>query len=199
MEKSALNTEEKVLIKNLATGDIQAFQELFCRYEKQLKHYAFRLTKSHFIVDEIIQEVFIKVWEDRKKINPDLGPRPYLYRMVRNRAFNYLRDSMQHEDLAQGLWDDVLEARTQADHNIIAAEYENLIDRIIRDLPPQKRSIYKMSRYEGKSNAEIAQLLGVTTKTVENHLWKTLQIIKTQLRPHLNISWTLLPLMLVLS
>ena len=196
MEKSILNTDERVLIKNLAAGDIQAFQELFYRYEKPLKHYAFRLTKSHFIVEEIIQEVFIKVWENGEKINPDLGFSAYVYRMVRNRAFNYLRDSMQHEDLAQELWQDILKAQTEADHNIISAEYENLIDNIIRGLPPQKRSIYILSRYEGKSNPEIAKLLDISTKTVENHLWKTLQIIKIRLRPHLNISWTLLPVIL---
>lgn len=193
MEKSTLNTDEKILIKNLAEGDIQAFQEIFYRYEKQLKYYAFRLTKSRFIVEEIIQEVFIKVWENSSKIDPDLGISAYLYRTVRNRAFNYLRDSMQHEDLALGLWQDILEAQTQADHNIISAEYENLIDQIIQGLPPQKRSIYELSRYEGKSNPEIAKLLGISTKTVENHLWKTLQIIKTRLKPHLNIPWTLLP------
>ena len=199
MENSASNTDEKVLIRDLAAGDIEAFQQLFHRYEQQLKQYAFRLTKSKFVVDEIIQEVFIKVWENRRNINPDRSFSTYLYRMVRNRAFNYLRDAMQHEDCAGELWQDMVEAGTQADHHLISAEYDSLIHKILEDLPPQKRSIYLLSRYEGKTNVEIAELLNISTKTVENHLWKTLQIIKSRLKPHLNISFTWLPVTIILS
>ena len=196
MENSTSNTDEKTLIKNLADGDMDAFRQIFNRYEKPLKYYAFRLTKSNFIVEEIIQEVFIKVWENSEKINPDLSFSAYLYRMVRNRAFNYFRDCMQYEDFAEDLWQDLLEARTQTDDDLISADYENLIGKILQELPPQKRSIYMLSRHEGKSNPEIAELLDISTKTVENHLWKTLQIIKARLRPHIHISWALLPVML---
>ncbi len=196
MKKPTSNTDQKILIKKLAAGNIQAFQEIFYIYEKQLKYYAFRLTKSKFIAEEIVQEVFIKIWENRRNINPDLSFQAYLYRMVRNRAFNYLRDSVQHEDLAQGLWQDILRARDQTDDNIIAADYENLIHKILQELPSQKRLIYMMSRFEGKSNPEIAAQLGISVKTVENHLWKTLRIIKAQLSLHLNITWLLVPAML---
>ena len=196
MEKPTSNTDPKILIKKLATGSIQAFREIFYKYEKPLKYYAFRLTKSKFISEEIVQEAFIKIWENRRDINPDLSFQGYLYRMVRNRAFNYLRDSVQHEDLAQGLWQDILKARDQTDDHIITADYENLAHKIIQELPTQKRLIYMMSRFEGKSNPEIAEQLGISTKTVENHLWKTLRIIKARLSLHLNITWLLIPAML---
>lgn len=173
-------------------GDILAFEKLYYLYEKQLNYHAYRLTKSRFIAEEIIQEVFIQVWENHRNIKPHMSFQAYLYRLVRNRAFNYLRDSVQHEDLSEGLWQDVLQSRNKTDDKLISKDYEKLICKIIEGLPTRKRTIYMLSRYEGKSKAEIARQLGITPKTVENHLWKTIQIIKIQLNPHFNITWLIL-------
>ena len=190
--KLITNIEKKELLKKLKEGSVVAFEEIYLKYVKRLNYHAFMFTKSRFITEEIMQEVFIKLWTYREKLKTDIDIEAYLFSMVRNRAIDYFRNTVQHEDLADEYWQDVLKSANQTDDLVISADYQAILDQIIEELPLQKRTIYLLSRREGKTNKEIAQCLGITTKTVENHLWKTLQIIKSQLEPHVEVPLTIL-------
>ena len=188
--------DDNQLFKRLINDDdIGAFEQIYKMYEKQLGKYAFQFTKSRFITDEIIQEVFFKLWLHRKNLRKDGNIKAYLYRMVRNRSLNYIRDALQHEDLAEVLKKDALSAREQADHPIISMDLDTLMDNILERLPERKRDIYRLSRQQGKSNKEIARQLGITIKTVENHIWEALVIIKKHVERHLH----LVPVILMIS
>ena len=188
--------DDNQLFKRLINDDdIGAFEQIYKMYEKQLGKYAFQFTKSRFITDEIIQEVFFKLWLHRKNLRKDGNIKAYLYRMVRNRSLNYIRDALQHEDLAEVLKKDALRAREQADHPIISMDLDTLMDNILERLPERKRDIYRLSRQQGKSNKEIARQLGITIKTVENHIWEALVIIKKHVERHLH----LVPVILMIS
>ncbi|MDN5211971.1 RNA polymerase sigma-70 factor [Fulvivirgaceae bacterium BMA12] len=178
--------------KFIEEDDLDAFERIYKMYEKQLGQYAFQFTKSRFISDEIIQDVFFKLWLHRKSLRKDGNIKAYLYRMVRNRSLNYIRDAVQHEDLAEVLKKDALRARDQADDLVISMDLDNLMDSILERLPERKRNIYQLSRQQGKSNGEIAKQLGITIKTVENHIWEALLIIKKHVERHLYLILALL-------
>ena len=178
--------------KFIEEDDLGAFERIYKMYEKQLGQYAFQFTKSRFISDEIIQDVFFKLWLHRKSLQKDGNIKAYLYRMVRNRSLNYIRDAVQHEDLAEVLKKDALRARDQADDHVISMDLDNLMDSILERLPERKRNIYQLSRQQGKSNGEIAKQLGITIKTVENHIWEALLIIKKHVERHLYVIIALL-------
>lgn len=192
MDTYTQDISEKTLLIKLIEGDSEAFEKIYFLYQQPLSRHAFRLTKSRFITEEIIQEVFLKLWIHKENLTDVTSIKSYLFRMVKNRGLNYLRDLVQHEDLAGEWWHDLLQSKIETDQYLITKDYTRLINDIVERLPEQKRYIYKLSRQEGKRNSEIAKQLGITTKTVENHLWRTLQIIKKSLEPHLNTTMIIL-------
>lgn len=177
--------EDVRLLESMVHGsDMDAFGVIYKKYVKQLSQYAFQFTKSRFITDEIMQEVFLKLWDHRKKLRKDGNIKSYLYNMVRNRSLNYIRDAVQHEDLAEVLKKDYLKACEQPDYVLISQEYDNLVKNVIERLPKGKKDIYQLSREDGKTNLEIAQELGITVKTVRNQLRSSLQFIKKHVERH---------------
>lgn len=196
MGASTPKTEKQEHLEKLIEGSVDAFEVIYLKYVKRLNYHAFMFTKSRFVTEEIIQEVFIKLWAYREKLKPDTDIEAYLFRMVRNRAIDYFRNTVQHEDLADEYWQDVLKSTGQTDDFIISKEYNAIMDQIMEVLPPRKRTIYRLSRHEGKTNQEIAVLLGISTKTVKNQLSEATQIIKARLDPHVETTLTILAILL---
>lgn len=192
MDTYMQDISEKTLLIKLIEGDSEAFEKIYFLYYKSLSEYAFRLTKSRFITEEIIQEVFLKIWINKESLTNVISIRSYLFFMVKNRGLNYLRDLVEHEDLSEEWWHDLLQSKTETDHYVISKDFTHLIDNIVESLPQQRREVYKLSRQEGKRSSEIAKQLGLTTKTVENHLWMALRAIKRNLEPHLDITMIVL-------
>lgn len=173
------------LLKGFSEGNRTAFRSIFELMEPRLYGFVFSYTKSGYITEEIVQEVFIKVWEQRGEIKLSGSFSAFLYTMARNRTLNYLRNASQRAAIRGELWKNVSTLQEDVETEVIFSEYCEIVDHIIDHLPRKKRSIYIMSRKEGKTNAEIADILGISPKTVKNHLWKTFETIKMQLRPHL--------------
>nr|WP_282097929.1 RNA polymerase sigma-70 factor [Sinomicrobium weinanense] len=180
------------MLKGFSEGDRSAFRAIFELMEPRLYGFVFSYTKSGYIAEEIVQEVFIKVWERREEIRLSGSFSAFLYTMARNRTLNYLRNASQRAAIRDELWKNVSLLQEDVETEVIFSEYREIVDDIINHLPGKKRSIYIMSRQEGKTNAEIADILGISPKTVKNHLWKTFETIKIQLRPHLESTIKLL-------
>ncbi|MBC9797109.1 RNA polymerase sigma factor [Sinomicrobium weinanense] len=192
MKSSSSEIISKKLLKGFSEGDRSAFRAIFELMEPRLYGFVFSYTKSGYIAEEIVQEVFIKVWERREEIRLSGSFSAFLYTMARNRTLNYLRNASQRAAIRDELWKNVSLLQEDVETEVIFSEYREIVDDIINHLPGKKRSIYIMSRQEGKTNAEIADILGISPKTVKNHLWKTFETIKIQLRPHLESTIKLL-------
>lgn len=185
MKNSKSEIISKELLKGFSKGDRVAFRVIFELMEPRLHGFVFSYTKSDYIAEEIVQEIFIKIWERREEIKLSGSFSAFLYTMARNRTLNYLRNASQRAAIRDELWKNVSLLQEDTEAEVIFSEYREIVDDIIDHLPRKKRSIYIMSREEGKTNAEIADILGISPKTVKNHLWKTFETIKVQLRPHL--------------
>lgn len=183
MKKSSENIAGVLL--SLKNGERCAFREIFETYHKRLYYFVFSFTKSDFATEDILQEVFVKVWMKRETIDPSCSFDSYIYIIARNQTYNHLRRIANQESLKKEVWRNLKHYDRQTEDTVLLSEYQNIVDDILESLPVKKRSIFILSREQGKSNQEIADLLNISPKTVKNHLWKTLQLIKAQLQPYI--------------
>ena len=176
---------EQTLI-SLKKGSKESFNVVFNTYQKRLYYFIYAITKSKYNTEEILQAVFIKIWTKRAVIDCSKSFDSFIFTIAKNLTYNHLRAISNRESLKQEVWQNITHISKQTEDELVFSEYTDIINDILLGIPKQKRSIYILSIEEGKSNQEIADLLGISQKTVKNHLWKTLQIIKEQLQPHIS-------------
>lgn len=160
----------------IKSGDNKAFRYLFEKYYGPLFEYINRNLKNSFATEEIIQDIFIKMWEKRNEIEIRIAVKTYLFQAARNRIKNYRRDNHN-----VGHYNILPEEIGFEDNTIEFQELQNLIENAISVLPQKCSEIYRMSRVQNLANLEIAKVRGISVRTVENHIARALQIIKARL------------------
>lgn len=160
------------------------FELLFKRYHKVLCSHAVRFVYSEEVAQDIVSEVFCKLWKSRSYEGITTSYRFYLFRSVRNEAYNYIRLEFQPMEQLEAA-----ESQMSGRGNLpdMIAQYEevlNRVEKIIDSLPPQCRKIFLMSRFEGKKYKEIADELGISIKTVEVHISRALLSMRHGLKEH---------------
>lgn len=178
-------TDEDVLLCELVNqGDEAAFRRLFSKYHQPVFAYACKLTRSREIALDAVQEVFMKTWINRSHLNGNLSIKAYLFSAIRNYVFDYLKKAMHSEKLRQHILYHQPGSVAGTDHRVILRELEEAQARIIDSLPPQRRQIFRMSRYEGLSHEEIAERLGISRNTVKDQIVKASRVLREQLGGH---------------
>lgn len=172
MEKDVLN------IKELALGSHEAFKSLFMCYFPKIKHFIRHLIKSETIAEELAQDVFMRIWEHREHLGTVESFNSYVYRMAKNMALNYLRRKYMEDSYLEE-YEGETELTIEGD--LYAHEMELLEQLTVSRMPRKRRAIYEMSRKEGLMNDEIAIRMGISKKTVENHLNLALKAIRKTL------------------
>jgi RNA polymerase sigma-70 factor (family 1) len=160
------------------------FELLFKRYHKVLCSHAVRFVYSEEVAQDIVSEVFCKLWKTRSYESITSSYRFYLFRSVRNEAYNYIRLEFQPMEQLEAA-----ESQTSGRGNSpdMITQYEevlNRVEKIVDSLPPQCRKIFLMSRFEGKKYKEIADELGISIKTVEVHISRALLSMRQGLKEH---------------
>ena len=172
---------EADLIVSLREGDMKAFSELFDRYAKRLYHFALGYLKSVEESEEIVQEVFLKIWNNREEISLLKSFEAYLFTIAKNGILNTIRKSksehayLNYAKLHPGkniLLDEEL------DFKELEIAYKQSIDK----LSPKRKEIYILSREQSFSNAEIAEKMNISVKTVENQMTSAISEIRKNLR-----------------
>lgn len=162
-------TDEKALVDAFVGGSHEAFRQLFVRYYPKVRYFIFGLLKSEVESEDLAQDVFVKLWANREHFSEVRNFGAYLYVLARNTTFNYIESKQIRQDnLDDRLADE--EDRATPYEDLVAKDMQLLIDLVVEAMPPQRRIVYKLSREVGLSNAEIAEKLQLTKKTVENHL-----------------------------
>lgn len=176
----------------LTLNDEAAFSELYVRYKDKLYYFCLHLLKSKEEASDIVQEIFIRIWESRNFINPDLSFSSFLYTMARNRILNYFRDIDIDEKVKEILATQKITEEEAIDSKIIYTEYQVILQNAISQLPPQRRKIFNMSRIESMSHKEIAAELGISVNTVQEHISEALKFIKAYFSKYADMSISLL-------
>lgn len=168
---------DKLLIFGLQNNDPQAYKELYSRYAPRLQAFAskFRMTPEE--ADEIVQETFIRIWLHRHKIDADSAFSAYIITIARNLIYNQIRKTAFREDYKK----DLLREQSGQLEMPADSELKNLINKAILSLPEKCRLIFRKSRFEGYTNAQIAEELKISKSTVENQLNKALKTIRKEL------------------
>lgn len=177
----------------LKNGNEKVYEHLFRTYYSRLCNYADSLLKEEEEAEEIVQQIFLKLWEKRMELTGISSFKSYLYRMVYNACLNRIRHEKVRRDYADDYKNTTSEAGESSAKKVVAKELEGLIAEAIDKLPEQCRMVFKLSRFEELKYSEIADHLGISIKTVENHMGKALKILRTELRDYLPVLLILLP------
>jgi RNA polymerase sigma-70 factor, ECF subfamily len=175
---------DKFILDSLRKGDVKIFRLLFDVYYIKLVRYAIALLNNPEIAEEIVQEIFERLWIRREEINIDLSINAYLYASVRYRCINHLKSKI-HSFIFE---DDLTKLDQSNDSSpydeLVYKDLENAIKVSIESLPEQCRIIFNLSRNSGLSNPEIADQLGLSPKTIENQITIAIKKIREFLHKH---------------
>lgn len=176
--------EERELLSRIATGHQAAFHRLFDAYKERLFTFAFTLTHSRVDAEEVVQDVFLKLWENRGSLPAIEHPQKYIFTMTRNRTLDLLSKVGRNQKLIREVWANINQSDEGTEELLDARESQQLINRAVATLSDRKREVFRLSKVEGLSLDEIALQLGVSKQTVKNTLTEALKSIKDYLSTH---------------
>lgn len=176
--------DERKLIEKIVVGDEQAFTVLFFKYLPVLQVFAKKFTKSDEATEEIIQDAFLRVWLNRDKLAEVENVKAYLYKYVSNECLSYLRKKLKAEKMIDALTIKQNDSHNNTIETIDLNEVTKIIAAAVEKLPDQRRNIYQLSRRDGKTIPEIAEILHISPNTVKNALVTALKSIRIHLDQH---------------
>jgi RNA polymerase sigma-70 factor (ECF subfamily) len=177
-------TQEIFLYREMQEGKEYAFDFFFSFYYPGLCVYAQKM----FSINEddsrnLVQDVFLKFWNDRKNLNVISSVRAYLFTSVKNKCLDFLKQNKRKPETFNVA--DIHNLTENYTDTFVLSELETLLDKALEKLPGRCRDIFELSRFEGLKNREIAGNLNLSEKTVENQMTKALRILKSEFKDYL--------------
>ncbi|UKJ08481.1 RNA polymerase sigma-70 factor [Solitalea lacus] len=164
------------LLDLMRNDDRSAFETIYNKYWSKLYLSAFNLLRNRHAAEDIVQEIFVQLWLKRH-VNQVQTLQSYLYTAVRFQVFKAIRDGKAHEELFEEV--EKLFNENNSESRVIELDIRNRLDQAIKTLPEKCQQVFVLSRKEHLSNKEIAEQLGISPKTVENHLTIALRQIRS--------------------
>ncbi len=174
-----MQPDNNLILKRIKDGDIRAFEVLFRQYYEALCRYGVRFVGSIEESEEIVQELFYRIWKNRENIEISFSVKAYLFGAVKNNALQHL----EHEQVKQNYFDQELKKQEQPgylgpDEELEIKELNKQLDLALGRLSDRQREIFSMSRFEGLKYTEIAGKLGLSVKTIEAEITKSLKELR---------------------
>lgn len=167
-------------MSRIKDSDQTAFAQLFENLWKPLYVRAYTIVRDTQLAEDIVQEVWSDFWNRRKAIENDCIE-SFLFQAVRFKAYNEYRNGSNRKRILEGLWSTYQKnSSDNVTETIHLSDTQELLDDAISELPEKCRNVFVLSRYEGLSHLEIAQRLGISNKTVENHISKALRVLRSK-------------------
>jgi RNA polymerase sigma-70 factor (ECF subfamily) len=160
----------------LKNGEHKAFEAVFIAYYNKIKLFISAYLKSDSEAEDLAEDLFVSLWENRKNINTSKSFNSYLHTIARNTAINFLKHKYVHDDYLKSV--ENTEYSSTSEEELIAKELGLLIDGVVDGMPEQRKKIYILSRNEGLTNTEIAEKLNTTKRNVESQLSLALKEIR---------------------
>jgi RNA polymerase sigma-70 factor (ECF subfamily) len=178
------NYSEQLLVSELKNHNENAFRKLFDLYYQDIYGYSISLLKSKDLAEENVQEVFLKVWLHRENLNIEQSFKSYLFTIARNQAFNSLNKASNDEILKEEIFYSSQKSYDQGDYSVRESDCKKLKKEALKQLPPKRKQIFKMSRKQGKTYEEISQELGISVNTVKSQMSKALESLRLFFQLH---------------
>lgn len=175
---------EQLLVSELKNSNEKAFRKLYDFYYQDIYGYSISLLKSKELAEENVQDVFLKIWLHRENLNLEQSFKSYLFTIARNQAFNLLNKAANEVLLKEEVFYTSEKSHAEGDFSIREEDCKKLKKQAIKQLPPKRKRIFKMSRKQGKTYEEISQELGISVNTVKNQMSKALESIRVFFHAH---------------
>lgn len=166
------------LLELLSQGDEQAFRRIFDAYSSKVYGFALKLTRAQSMAEEIVQDVFMKVWINREAMATVDYFSSYLYTITRNHTFNLMKRVALEAHAKSALGKELSEAHRETEEAFIEKESRQILNQAIDRLPPQQRMVYSLCYQQGLKYEEVAQRLNISRLTVKTHMQQALRNIK---------------------
>ncbi|MGF1669208.1 MAG: RNA polymerase sigma-70 factor [Balneolaceae bacterium] len=181
------DNELNELAAGIKQSDRHAFDQLFRYLYPQLVHFAYKYMHDRDAACDIVQDAFVLLWQTRQNIDSSRSLKAYLFKIVRNRALNYIRD--YYGKTTELNTDKIHEDRDLSIENIDHHKHKEMskkFDEWIDQLPERQREAFELSRYDGLDHKEIASVMDVSIKTVNNHIVEALRKLRSSYDLYLN-------------
>lgn len=180
-------TDEKKLLTLVAEGDELAFSKLFTRYRNKIYGVSFKLTRCNLLAEEIVQEVFLKIWLKRDHLTEVQNFQAYLFVITKNHVFKALKEIAKSHKTSEIVGDEQFLIHNETIEQIEGKEYNLLLQNAINLLPNQQKLVFRLIKEQGLKREEVANKLNLQPETVKFHLAKAMKTIRTYFLPHLNL------------
>jgi RNA polymerase sigma-70 factor (family 1) len=167
------------LLQQLKHGSEPAFNALYHLHSKMLLGNIRNLVKDEEVAKELLQDLYLKVWENREAIDTDRSFKSFLFTIGRNMVYDYLRRVSLDKKAKLKLMAGALEFYSHSEEDLDFKESKEVLQNAVNTLPPQCRQVYTLSKLEGKSHQEISRQLGISISTVNNHMVKANKVVRS--------------------
>ena len=178
MKENYGNISDKELVRHLIDGEESAFCKLYTAYKKRLMLFALKFVKSEEIAEDLVQDTFTVVWQSRSFLNIEVPIASYLFMVIRNRVYNYLRDDNCHSKIREELLLHAIDYTENTKDEIFSSDLSHHIHLAMQRLSPRQRQVFIMSRQKLMSHKEISNQLQISVSTVQEHISSSLKIIR---------------------
>jgi len=170
--------DETGLLTRISEGDQRAFTTIFDHYQKYVFGFGLKLTYSEDLAEEIVQDIFLKIWYGRDKLGTIESFGAYLNRLVRNHAFNLLRQAASHAKANKRIGEGLSELDNSTQRNLDFRDTARLLDEAIELLPLQQKKVYILCQQQGLKYEEAARELNLSPDTIHYHMKLALNAVR---------------------
>lgn len=185
------NSDQSKLLYELSQGSELAFTQLYNQYKNVVFSTALKITKSRDLAEEVVQDVFLKIWQNHENLAEITNIENYLFIISRNLIFDMIKKIARDSAVTTNVNYKSTSAN-DTDEAIKDDQYNIILNQIVEQLPPQQQKIYKMAKWDGLSHQKIGEDLGISTETVKKHMAQALKFVRIKISPYMNMFMTLL-------
>jgi RNA polymerase sigma-70 factor (family 1) len=174
-----IDDNDRDLLLLISEGDEGAFKQLFEKYNGRLHTYLLKVTKSRESSEEIVMDVFLKLWHSRSILTEINNFSSFLFKVARNKAFDFLRLASKDKILRELIWTEIEAAdNSSSDDKLYLDELASQLDQVVSKLPYKRQFVYRLSREQHMTYDQIATHLNISKATVKNHILDALSFIR---------------------
>ena len=187
-----MKLEEINIVAGLQNGNEETYLLLFRKYYVSLCAYSRKYVGRKDVAEEIVSAVFFKIWENRKSLKIKESVKAYLFQAVCNNSLNHLRNLKKEESLEDYFNETtsdnigfISSLDEEKESTLLMEDISLKIEEVVQQLPQQQQKAFRLKRFEGKKNKEVAEIMGISVKTVEMHLSKAMFTLREKLKNYL--------------
>lgn len=177
--------DEKEVLARLKQGDKNAFSFIFTHFYADLVLFANTYTKNKDLAEEFVQEIFLKLWENRNTLTINSSLKSFLLRSVQNRCIDWIRHLDIRDRYRENILDRSVLLENDIENYLFYSELQSSLEKALNQIPEEASKAFRMNRFEGLTYQEIAEKTGISVRTVEVRIGRALQLLREMLKEYL--------------